>query len=381
MSEWKVSKKWNPFNSFKLLAHVNTWKNIKRGENIPPPILVTVDPSNVCNLKCSWCNAESIISNRHEFLSKKCLMNIADYLAEWGVQAVCVAGGGEPLTNPHVGVFIERLVNNGLEVGVVTNGMLIDKYIESLSKCVWVGISIDAANNETYSKYKGVSKESQIFDKVINNMETLIKYSKVNNTTLGLPRPSYGVSYKFLLYKDNINDIFQAAKIAKKIGCKNIHYRPAGTVWDKLKTNQEISFTEDNIKIFNKQIIKAQYLDDETFGVYGITHKFNKSFTKCNDFNSCHAIFMTAVFEPPTKNDDKDSFIIGLCCDRRGDESLELLNNCIDVNEINDVWGSEKHWDIFDKIKIDTCPRCTYQPHNEIYEHVILNDSMTHKFI
>ena len=27
------------------------------------------------------------------------------------------------------------------------------------------------------------------------------------------------------------------------------------------------------------------------------------------------------------------------------------------------------------------CPRCTYQPHNQIYEQVILNDSMTYKFI
>jgi hypothetical protein len=53
----------------------------------------------------------------------------------------------------------------------------------------------------------------------------------------------------------------------------------------------------------------------------------------------------------------------------------------MDVNEVSKLWGSKKHWGIFDKIKVGACPRCTYQPHNQVYEHVILNDSMTYKFI
>jgi hypothetical protein len=92
---------------------------------------------------------------------------------------------------------------------------------------------------------------------------------------------------------------------------------------------------------------------------------------------------MTAVIMPPDGKDaSKDSFTLGLCCDRRGDSKLELGSNLIDINQINTLWGSEGHWRIHDKIKIrGECPRCTYQPHNEIYEQVILNDSMTYKFI
>jgi len=29
-AEWNPSKRWNPFNSYKLLAHVETWRHIKR---------------------------------------------------------------------------------------------------------------------------------------------------------------------------------------------------------------------------------------------------------------------------------------------------------------------------------------------------------------
>ena len=213
-------------------------------------------------------------------------------------------------------------------------------------------------------------------------MATLADYSRCYETRLGQDHPSYGVSYKYLLYKENIGEIYEAAKIAKSIGCKSIHFRPAGTTWDNVGTGKEILFTDDEIALFEEQIRLAQELDDETFGVYGVTHKFNAHFGISNHFDKCYAVFMTAVVQPPrSSNSPIDAFNLGLCCDRRGDERLELLRDCVDVNEINNVWGSEKHWQIHSMLDIKTCPRCTYQPHNQIYEEVILNDSMTYKFI
>ena len=92
---------------------------------------------------------------------------------------------------------------------------------------------------------------------------------------------------------------------------------------------------------------------------------------------------MTAVFMPPSeKEGPKDAFVLGLCCDRRGDKKLELATNIEDVEKIEQLWGGKCHWKMHDSITVvDECPRCTYQPHNEIYEQVILNDSMTYKFI
>ena len=50
VNEWKALKRWNPYNSFKLLAHIERWQNIKAGCPVPAPVLVTVDPANVCDL-------------------------------------------------------------------------------------------------------------------------------------------------------------------------------------------------------------------------------------------------------------------------------------------------------------------------------------------
>lgn len=389
--EWLPQKQWNPFNSYKLLVHVERWRNIKRGKPIPPPVLITVDPTNVCNFNCIWCNAEYIRQHRHFSLSKKMLTEIADFLPKWSAEhfanyplrAICIAGGGEPLLNPHTPEFIDRVVANGIEVGIVTNGYFINDCIDSLSQCTWVGVSIDAGTEETFKKLKQGNSQNITLSRVLDNIQLLVDYSNRHNKRLGAKHPSYGVSYKFLLHKENIHELYQAAKLAKEIGCKNIHYRPAGTTWDKIGTDKEIAFTKEDIDLFNEQILKAQELDDETFNVYGVTHKFNTQFERFNCFDRCYAIFMTAVISPPSSKDaPKDSFTMGLCCDRRGDEKLELLTNCTDVNEINKVWGGKRHWQIYDKIDVQKeCPRCTYQPHNQIYEQVIINDSMTYKFI
>ncbi len=390
--EWNPSKRWNPFNSYKLLAQVERWKKIRRGRPIPPPVLVTVDPTNLCNLDCVWCNAEFVRKERRGSLSPRALSKIADFLPRWGrgtgsgvvgVQAICIAGGGEPLLNRATAGFIDRVVANEVDVGVVTNGTNLDAYVDSLSQAVWVGVSVDAGSRATYNKLKALPAESDMFDRVIGNIAVLVDYAKMHNNRLGWKHPAYGVSFKYLLYKDNIAEVYEAAKLAKRIGCKNIHFRPAGTTWDKLETDGEISFTRDDVMLFEQQIERALELDDETFGVYGVTHKFNSQFASANYFCKCHSIFMTAVFEPPVgPNAPKDSFTVGLCCDRRGDAKLELVRNIEDPDELEKLWGSRRHWQIHDRIIVQNeCPRCTYQPHNEIYEQVILNDSMTYKFI
>ena len=76
-----------------------------------------------------------------------------------------------------------------------------------------------------------------------------------------------------------------------------------------------------------------------------------------------------------------DYFDLNLCCDRRGDEDLYLGKELTEVDQISELWSSEEHWKVFDKIEVKKCPRCTYKPHNKIYEDVIAVDNLTYKFI
>jgi hypothetical protein len=382
--EWSPSNKWNPFNSYKLLAHVYRWRMIKRDRRIPQPVLVTVDPINECNLSCDWCNSGSILEQRRNRIDKKVLLEIAEGLAQWqgcpewpkGVEAVCIAGGGEPLLHKDIGKFIEACVNNGIEVGVVTNGIHLDKFIEPLSMCTWVGVSVDAGTSKIFRKLKG----KDAFDKICNNVKGLITYSVKHSCNLGLKKPGHGVSYKFLLHNGNMTDIVPAVRLAKRLGCKNFHLRPSGIAWDKIGSGREKIFEPHVRGELFKYLSIAREMEDQDFGVYGITHKFDSDLNRANHFSSCHAVFMTGVIMPP-EDKERQKFSFALCCDRRGDKTLEFKTDFTSFKQVENLWGSDDHWQIFDSINLEKCPRCTYQPHNQIFEHVIENDSMTYKFI
>lgn len=374
--EWKIHKEFNPFNSAKLFAHVGYWKTIARGY-VPPPLLVTIDPCTVCNLDCVWCNSKSIIGNKqnvNRYMSASEMIQLVDFLAKWGVKAVCVAGGGEPLLNANIDDLIYSLVQSGIKVGVVTNGNAIEHHIPALSLCDWVSVSIDAGNGITYAKLKGKDK----LVRTLVGMEKLIKESKKNKTRLADPGQGHGVTYKFLLHPENVGEVYQAALWAKQIGCRNLHIRPVGVPHHELKNEKQIGFTEEHIQTYEKYLEKSFVLDDEEFSVFAVNHKFGRGFKIENTFKKCWAVFMTAVFEPARH--EGAMFSMGLCCDRRGDEKL-IVKDAIDPESVTKFWGSKGHYELHRSILLSECPRCTYRPHNLIFEKVILTENMTPDFI
>jgi MoaA/NifB/PqqE/SkfB family radical SAM enzyme len=382
--EWSFDRAFNPFNSLKIIAHLERWRSIERGRVIPLPVLVTVDPTNECNYDCIWCNSKAIINKKtKQGLSKVALEEIAKVLSDWkykgskySVKAVCIAGGGEPLLNSETGSFIDNLVDRGIEVGIVTNGSYIGNFIESLARCHWVSVSVDSGTADTFADLKRVSLSE--FDRVIENMQMLVEYSHKHSTCLAQKPLSFGVTYKFLVHKKNVHEIDMATKLAKTIGCKGIHIRPVGKPW---YSKEAISFDDKTISMFYDKLRVAREMEDKNFSVYGVTHKFTPNFDKKNSFVKCHALFMTTVFSPPVTGDHPDSFTLCQCCDRRGDSTLELSHNLRNLGDILNMWGNDNHWDMYDKLDLSRCPRCTYSPHNEIYEKVLREDNMSINFI
>ena len=128
----------------------------------------------------------------------------------------------------------------------------------------------------------------------------------------------------------------------------------------------------NQIATFQESLQATRHLESKDFGVFGITHKFDSKLNQANQFSTCHAVFMTCVVMPP--RDDNERFRLGVCCDRRGDSALEFEGPLQNADDIAKTWSSKEHWKIYDDINLKQCPRCTYQPHNQIYEHVIQED-------
>lgn len=357
IQEW--IDKYNPFNSLKVLAHVEYWKPIKEGK-IPEPIFVSIDPSGNCNFRCPHCNADDSLSKTaNHKLSIADIDLIIDILKSWGTRTVCIGGGGESLMNPNTGYLIDLLTHSKIRVGVVTNGYLVDRFLPNLNLCKWVGISMDAATPTTYAKVKGMPDST--FAQVMINMSKLIKYRSTKN----MPE----VTYKYLLHPNNCTEIYEAAKIAKDVGCDLIHFRPGADPWFDIGRG-EFNFTEKMVEEGKAQIEKARAdFEDDKFKVYGIMHKFGMNWNIKKSFHNCYAGFTTGFIS------SQGTF--GLCCDRRGDPKVELCH----ISEIVSIWGGDKHKQIMHDVDVAKCPRCTYSHVNEVFENVILEDRMMYDFI
>lgn len=372
MREW--NDPWNPFNSAKVLLWRRHLEACAR-EDYLPPVTVDIDPANVCQLSCQHCNAFDAINREDDMklLPETHMIAIADFISEWGRDTIegnpksaCIAGGGEPLVNSGTMGLLERMHHHKLQNGVITNGLLLNKErIKIMSKtCRWVGISVDCATPDTFAKVKGIPN-GNIFNRVIENIRQLTKQIENDGTKCD-------VAYKYLLHPDNAHEIFEAAVLAKSIGCYDFHLRPVGWInIEKTKGKGKLDFS--NLEnIINAQMKKALELECETFHVYGVRHKFNPDFTAMKNFSRCWTIPMLPTF-------GADGWVM-TCFDMRGREDLRMVKHFPDPWELARYWNTEAHKELIRNINIHKCPRCTWTSYNEIVEKVIIQDKMCLNF-
>lgn len=355
---------YNAFNSMKYLMWRDHIEHILKG-NFLPPYMVDIDISNKCNFNCIWCNSKGIRKQSPTMLSQEHLVKLADFLKEWGVKSACIAGGGEPLFNPAFPWFLDRMHNNGLKTGIITNGSLMGHYdAVAILRSSWCGFSIDAGTKETYSQVHHVKPE--IFNKTIENLKHLVELKQKHNSKVE-------ITYKYLLYPWNAHEILKAVKLARDIGCDTFHLRPV-CVDNLYNQKQEpIKYTKPLLEKINKDISIAKTFEDKDFKFFGIRHKFNPDFSRKINFKHCLATPMMTTFGADGN--------VHLCFDCRGRKDWILCRHIPDPSEILKVWGSEQHKKIIDGIDPNSCPRCTFGPLNEIIEQVFIDDKMYKDFL
>ena len=332
-----------------LLSRASGCRKISRGEKLPPPLLVTIDPINCCNLKCTWCNASFVMSNCTSLISKEKLLSIIDFLARWddGVDAVSFSGGGEPLLHPDFSDLIAHCVKNSLLIAISTNGVKMGEYIEPLSECHWIGASIDVGSGALMKELKS----EDFFEETIDGIRRLTEYSRRHRRPLTGRPLGLGVAYRYLVNEENVREIYQAAVIAKEAGCSNFYYRPASVSWDRLGREEGKKAGDEVSQIFEEQATKARSLNDEHFEAWGYTVHPAREDTRCAE------LFSTAIVMP-SAGGGSHQFDMGLCYDRRGDEALFLGRNLEQPSEIGALWGSEAHWNIYETLDLSRCPQC-----------------------
>jgi len=278
-------------------------------------VFLELHPSTACNHKCIWC--------RYWGMSKKNTLEL-DYMENLlnkfpMLKGVRISGGGEPLVNKNTPCIIEIFGQQGIKIGLDSNGALFDDYsIQKVGKyCQYARISLDAATRETYKKVHGKDD----FNKVINNIK------KLANTDL----PELGVSY--LVTKHNVHEIPKLADLDLPVNY--VHLKPLIEGIDKRTQIASLGL----IKLLEDKVHYDLKYDRILADYY-----FNKN-VKCRITDIIRVI----------GGDGKEY----VCCEHAYEPDFEY-----------GVW----------KGSTDKCTQCRYNPYNEVID-MYLKNKFTKEFL
>ncbi|WP_458413068.1 radical SAM/SPASM domain-containing protein [Schinkia sp. CFF1] len=308
------------------------------------PQIIELDPTTNCMFSCPECISSDVLHG--DTFSKEMLFNMITEFKQIGVKGIVFIGGGEPLLHPNFGGILKYVHECNIQAGITTNGLLIDQYSQEIAEYAsWTRVSVDASNKDSFLKARP-NRVPNSFNRIIQGME---KLSKIKNGLLG---------YCFLLMEtrgfENASELYEAARIAKEIGCDYFEYKPL------LYSNHVLyNFTDDFHKRVREEEEKLKELQTEDFRIvhptslrqYDKPKDLNqkKHYTECPVANFRTIVNPSGVYPCPYKRGHhhlnygkvKDSFLdvwdspTRVEINEKLDPSKHCMHYCI-RNEVNE---------------------------------------------
>lgn len=292
----------------KIYYYLDQLEKLERGEYVPP-ITVEIDPSNKCMLKCEFCMFENYRECNNEVLDFEIYTSLLHELQ--GTKSITFTGGGEPLMNPDFNKMVRLAKNWGFQVGLVTNGILLDR-VETPEDFLFIRVSLDAHNKEDYKKVKGVD----YFDIVIENIKNTLK----RNKTVGL---------SYVVCPDNNKDLQKAEDLANELCVAYLQIKPA-------------------------------YINGDIYSDF--------------EYPDGRTIIGTNRHEPTDNTPCTIASLVGIvgadanvyfCCQHRGVDKFNLGN--LKENSFTELWKKR----LLLKPDVSFCPSCRYMNYTRAYKSIL----------
>ena len=341
------------YSPFKPAFHREKLDQLRRGELITPTF-VQWDLSNACNLRCNFCfyHIYPLTDwNPKDQMRAKIVKRVLSELKELDVKAIEWTGGGEPtLWGDSDGTDWEDIFYGakdlGFEQALVTNGTLLsDVGIDAIRDFEWVRFSIDAATPETFKAIKG----ADLFDNTIENLKKLLEVRDPKNV----------IGFSFIVCRENHREIYEAAKLAKELGCDNVRFSLAMTprrerlfddIWDECV----------------RQIELAKELQDEDFRVFAFSNRIYELALKVLSPH-CYYCQFVGVITPRG---------VYPCC-RLKDEAWSNFGS-LDKSTFKYVWFRDKRREFVERVVKYGCPYDCWQTEKNLFIHYLLQESPRH---
>jgi len=324
----KQIKKMNIITKLHQEFVIEKIKDTNWDDGTDSPLIVELDPTAVCDLACPGCISEDIIATGNSFTYKR-LIEMGKEFKESGVKGVIFIGGGEPLAHPASGELIEYFGQNDISVGITTNGTFINRYMETIAKYSnWTRVSMDASSEEMFEILRPTKGGGSKFTHIIENMR---KLAKIKTGKLG---------FSFLIRTEiegdgivsNIHEIYDAAVLAKNIGCDYFEIKPSYNYKNDV-AHSLVKHSDERIEEIKEQLARLAELVDDNFSITkaitlddslnGVKNKQIKEYKTCPATELRTLVTPVGVFVCPYWR-GKENFLVG---DAKNTNFKELWNS------------------------------------------------------
>lgn len=176
------------------------WKHLRAGLRLP--YMAMLETTLMCNMFCGYCifGEEGKFNDLSTRAARERIFRRIDELESMGVFALSFSGG-EPLLNPNTVDYIAYAADKGLWTSMPTNGLLIRKHAESLSRLDMLEVSIDSLRPERFARRRGLDA----LPRVLDNLEFVRKKRKPFTTQINA-----------VVDLENLNDLPELARFASE---------------------------------------------------------------------------------------------------------------------------------------------------------------------
>jgi MoaA/NifB/PqqE/SkfB family radical SAM enzyme len=250
-----------------------------KNRTITPPLHIRLKPINACNHRCFYCcyRHDSLFlgenMNEKDMIPETKINEIAVDMIKCGIKAVTFTGGGEPLIYPYIQNVLSTLLNGGIKVAVLTNGVRLSGNTARIlaQGASWVRISIDSTNGEMLATTRNTSRDD--FDLIVKNIERFAQIKQAD-CELGI---------NFIITEHNAESVYSFIKMMKHAGADHVKVSECIV---STKGAENKSYHEKHFQSVLKEVKRAEEnLNDDGFRVVNKFHdfddKFDKKYTFC----------------------------------------------------------------------------------------------------
>jgi len=313
----------------KLLTHKQAVRDLRAKKN--HPIVLHIMPTEVCNLHCVFCS----VAQRGEEgrllpdLKISQIKSVVKELKKRGLKAVILSGGGEPTIYPQINELLEFLHSEKLEIGMISNGVMLAKRVKSknLNYLTWLRISI---NSLDYVADIEIPK--------LNSKKTTLGFSYIWNP-------------------------LTSPKIIKKIKNKVKQISATNKV-EYIRLLPDCNLSTDELKLAHKRLRSiTKKLGDPFFHQY----KIHSTPAECH-LGRVHPVLYTDGYIYPC-----DSLVLNSPAD---DKKFHREYSLCRWNEVREYYSKKISGSLIDTKK---CPHCVFCRQNELLSEIINTENKLSK--